>query len=181
MSCAPPRLLLRTWRIDDAPVMSAAIEASVDHLRPWMAWAADEPITLRTRVEVIRGMVCGWEEGREAIYGVFVGDTVVGGCGLHRRGGPQTLEIGYWVHVDHVRHGYATELSAALTDAAFGIGGIDRVEIHHDKANVASRGVPAKLGFRFVGDRPNAKKAPGEVGVDCTWAATRGEWNPPTA
>lgn len=171
-----PRLLLRTWTVDDAPAMSAAIEASVDHLRPWMDWAADEPLPLNTRVEVIRGMVSGWEEGREAIYGVFLGNTVVGGCGFHRRGGPEMLEIGYWIHVDHVRHGYATELAAALTGAAFGINGIHRVEIHHDRANVASRGVPAKLGFRFLGERSRAKDAPPKVGVDCAWAVTRPEW-----
>ena len=39
-----PRLTIRRWRPDDVDALSAAIVASVDHLRPWMPWAADEPI-----------------------------------------------------------------------------------------------------------------------------------------
>ena len=39
-----PRLTIRRWNAGDADALSAAIVASVDHLRPWMPWAADEPI-----------------------------------------------------------------------------------------------------------------------------------------
>jgi RimJ/RimL family protein N-acetyltransferase len=55
--------------------------------------------------------------------------------------------IGYWIHVDHIGLGYATETSAALTKVAFTIEGMDRVEIHCDPANLASAAVPRKLGF----------------------------------
>ena len=86
------------------------------------------------------------------------------------------MEIGYWVHVAHVRHGYATEMSEALTHLAFGIDEIDRVEIHHDKANVASAGVPRRLGFELLAESPDEIAAPGEIGVDCTWVVTREAW-----
>jgi len=46
-----------------------------------------------------------------------------------------------------------------LTDAAFQIPGIERVEIHHDKANVASSGVPRKLGFELVEEVPDESRA----------------------
>jgi RimJ/RimL family protein N-acetyltransferase len=86
------------------------------------------------------------------------------------------LEIGYWVHVAHVRLGYATEMSEALTHLAFGIDEIERVEIHHDKANVASAGVPRRLGFGLLSETPDEISAPGEIGVDCAWIVTRGTW-----
>jgi RimJ/RimL family protein N-acetyltransferase len=46
---------------------------------------------------------------------------------------------------------------------------ITHVEIHHDRANVASAGVPRKLGFRFVGEYPAAPSAPAEAGIEWRW------------
>jgi len=173
-----PRLVLRPWRVDDAAALSAAIERSLDHLRPWMPWVADEPVDHTTRVERIRALAAGAAATGDAVYGAFTptGGEVVGGTGLHRRRGPGVLEIGYWVHVDHARHGLASEMVAALTDVAFADAGVERVEIHHDRANAASRGVPAGLGYRFVGEAPDSVDAPGEEGIDCTWAVTRAGW-----
>ena len=56
--------------------------------------------------------------------------------------------------------------------------GIERVEIHHDKANTASGAVPRRLGFRFAGERPDGAQAPAELGIDCTWAVSRADWRP---
>ena len=74
-------------------------------------------------------------------------ERVVGGCGLHGRHDEHGLEIGYWVHVDRIGQGLATEVSRALTDAAFAIPGIERVRIQCDERNVRSARVPEKLGY----------------------------------
>jgi ribosomal-protein-serine acetyltransferase len=84
------------------------------------------------------------------------------------------LDLGYWIHVDHIGQGYAQELARGLTEAAFGVEGIDRVEIHHDKANERSRGVPMALGFVRGPEQPDEVGAPGDVGIDCTWSISRG-------
>jgi ribosomal-protein-serine acetyltransferase len=70
-------------------------------------------------------------------------------------------------------------VTAALTDVAFTRGDIERVEIHHDRANAASAGVPRALGYELVRERPDAVDAPGEEGVDCTWVITRDRWQSP--
>src|SRR3954453_3756916 len=36
-------LLLRRWRVSDAEALGRALDENDDHLRPWMAWMADEP------------------------------------------------------------------------------------------------------------------------------------------
>jgi RimJ/RimL family protein N-acetyltransferase len=59
---------------------------------------------------------------------------------------------------------------------AFAVDGIERVEIHHDKANVASAGVPRRLGFTFEGETQDSITSPGEVGIDCRWTMTRQDW-----
>jgi ribosomal-protein-serine acetyltransferase len=171
-----PRLTLRRWELDDAEALNAAVLASLDHLRPWMPWAKFEPLMLEARQALIRDWESAWEAGGDLVLGAFDGDAIVGGCGLHLRSGPVAMEIGYWVHVAHVRLGYATEMSEALTHLAFGIDEIDRVEIHHDKANVASAGVPRRLGFELLTESPDEISAPGEIGVDCTWVVAREAW-----
>src|SRR5271169_5766505 len=110
-----PRLTLRVWRIDDAPALTQAVVASAEHLSPWMAWASAES-TVAHNEEFITLRRAEWDKGGEAVYGIFAGDEVVGGTGLHRRRGEGILKIGYWIHVGHVRRGYASEESVALTD-----------------------------------------------------------------
>lgn len=172
-----PRLLLRRWRPEDVPPLSAAIEASLDHLRPWMAWVRAEPLSDHDRTELIVSWDREWENGGDRVYGVFRDGVIVGGCGLHRRRAPNTLEIGYWIHVDHVRQGYATELASGLTTAAFGVRGIDRVEIHHDKANMWSAAVPRSLGFTRGPEQRDEVQAPAEIGIDCSWSISRLDWH----
>ncbi|TDT15098.1 RimJ/RimL family protein N-acetyltransferase [Ilumatobacter fluminis] len=171
-----PRLLLRLWHPDDAPALHDAITASLEHLRPWMVWVRFEPLSRDDRIGFIEAGRRAHEGGGDANYGVRVDGEVVGGCGLHRRQGPGVVDLGYWIHVDHIGRGYATELSRALTTVAFGDPDTERVEIHHDRANRRSAGVPRSLGFRRGPERPDGIDSPGEDGIDCTWWIDRAGW-----
>ncbi len=178
MTGAPERielgtLVLRRWRVEDAPDLTRAVLDSLEHLRPWMPWAANEPVD---RVPILERWVQAWADGTELNYGLFVAGRVAGSCGLMRRIGPNGWEIGYWVHVDHVGRGYATAAARALSDVAFAMPRTTHVEIHHDTANVVSGRVPARLGFRLIGDEPDQVLAPGEVGVKRIWRLTRADW-----
>jgi ribosomal-protein-serine acetyltransferase len=166
-------IVLRRWRSSDAEDLARAIEESMDHLRPWMAWIADEPLPLTRRIAMLEQWESDWRAGADAYYGIFVGGQIVGGCGLHRRRGPDTLEIGYWTHPSFLRRGIAITAAGLLTQAALAHAGIRAVEIHHDKANTASAGVPRRLGFRFVGESEDGKSAPAELGIDCAWRLER--------
>jgi RimJ/RimL family protein N-acetyltransferase len=158
------------------PALTAAIARNIDHLRPWMPWISDEPMTDGDRRALIERWEQTWLAGGDVVLGVFVGDQVVGGTGLHRRRGPHGLEIGYWIDAAHTRRGLATEVAAVLTDAAFDVPGVAFVEIHHDRANVASAGVPRRLGYAFVGEAPDAVDAPGEDGIDWAWRIELATW-----
>lgn len=167
------RVKLRCWRVDEADTLSALVHANLDHLRPWMPWVATEPLTLAERRDLIAGWDREREAGGDAIYGIHVDGEAIGGCGLHRRIGPDGLEIGYWVAQPHCWHGYASEAAAVLTAAALSIAGIRRVEIHHDRENIASAGVPRRLGYRFIGERPADEPAPGGAGISWVWRIER--------
>lgn len=159
-------VVVRPYTVDDAAALHEAIIESLDHLRPWMPWIAFEPMTLEQRVE--------WLSGVSEALGVFVGDTCVGGTGLHDRlGRADTREIGYWVRVGWTGRGVATEAAHQVIARAFSTDGIEVVEIHHDKANVASRRVPEKLGFTLVREVPDEIAAPAETGISCEWRLVR--------
>ncbi len=148
------RFHLRRYVPADEPALRQAVGASVEHLREFMPWAADEPLPPARRLALFATWDDQYAAGQGAVYGMFAGATVIGGCGLHRRreGHPDVVEIGYWVHVAHTRTGVASEAAAALTDAAFALPSTTAVEILHEPANVASRGVPAKLGYADHGE-----------------------------
>jgi len=152
---APPRrlhserLLLREYAPDDAPLVKDAVDSSLEHLRSFMdwAWAAPEPVSvIRKRIRAFRD---AFRHGDDWIYGLFEpdGSRLVGGAGLHRRVGPEALEIGYWIRASHLRQGLATEAAAVLTRVAFEWCGVVRVEIHVDPANTASLAVAERLGY----------------------------------
>lgn len=166
-------LELRPWRVEDAEALHRAVTASIDHLRPWMAWIAFEPLTVDERAEMIQRWRLERNTGGDAVLGIFVDGVACGGTGWHRRRGPGVLEIGYWVALSHVRRGIATETARLLTAAAWAVPGIERSEIHHDKANAASGAVARRLGYELTGERPEKITAPGECGIDCCWQALR--------
>ncbi len=145
------RLVIRCWNPADAPLLKDAIDASVEHLRPWMPWAAFEPSPLQTKIDRIRDWRGKFDLGQDFVYGVFNPQEtrVLGGSGLHTRLGANAREIGYWIHADFINQGLATELSAALTRVAFEIEQVKRVEIHCDPANLRSASVPRKLGYTY--------------------------------
>ncbi len=143
------RLVLRCWQPQDAGLLKEAIDASLDHLRKWMPWADNEPEPLKLKVMRLRQYRAMFDLDKDYVYAIFNQDEtqVLGGSGLHTRLGETVREIGYWIHNDHISQGYATEVSAALTKAAFEIEGMDRVEIHCSPQNLASAAIPRKIGF----------------------------------
>jgi RimJ/RimL family protein N-acetyltransferase len=144
------RLVLRCWDPRDAPLLKEAIDASIDHLVPWMPWAAHEPQPLAEKVALLREFRGRFDLGQDFTYGIFDRKEVevVGGTGLHTRAGAAAFEIGYWIGAARAGHGLGTEAIAALTRAAFELTDVERLEIRCDPANERSRAIPRKLGYR---------------------------------
>jgi RimJ/RimL family protein N-acetyltransferase len=143
------RLVIRCWEPRDAPLLKHAVDSSIDHLRPWMPWAADEPQPLAEKVELLRQFRGRFDLGTDFIYGMFMSDEseAVGGTGLHTRVAPEAFEIGYWVSASHAGQGLGTESTGAVTRVAFELTDVERIEIRCDPANERSRAIPRKLGY----------------------------------
>lgn len=160
---------VRQYTLDDVPAMHEAIIESLDHLRPWMPWVALEPLTLPQRTAMVRSWL---DEGTENLA-IIVDGIYAGGTGLHDRVGPTGREIGYWVRASMIGRGIATEAARQLAGRAFALPGVDHLEIHHDKANLASRRVPEKLGYTLVCQVEDEIRAPAQCGTSFEWRLTR--------
>lgn len=179
MTTRPPERLVtdlcvvRRMTEADAESWKDAVDRSIEHLRPWMPWIKDEPMSLEARRELLATWSAEWDEDKEYPYGIEVDGAIVGSTGLHRRGDTGTLEIGYWIAVDFVGRGIATASSRALTETAMSLEGVDAVEIVHDVANVTSGRIPEKLGYRLVSTEEREPSAPGESGKFNRWRYER--------
>jgi RimJ/RimL family protein N-acetyltransferase len=155
-------VVLRRHQPADVPALVVAVNQSLAHLAPWMVWA-QAPASEVAMAEFVAGAVRDFDQGSDFGYLIVengpLGERVVGACGLHRRLGPGAIEIGYWVHVDHVRRGIARCAAVALREQAFGMG-LERVEIHCDERNRASAAVARSAGFTFVGSQPRPPVLP---------------------
>jgi RimJ/RimL family protein N-acetyltransferase len=129
--------------------LKEAVDSSLEHLRPWMPWAHEEPQPLEAKIELLRGFRGRFDLGQDFVYGIFSADEseAVGGTGLHTRRGEGVFEIGYWIRADRAGQGLGTEATAALTRVGFDLCEIPRIEIRVDPANAASLAIPRKLGF----------------------------------
>lgn len=166
---------IRRYVNSDVDSLHQAIEKSREHLRPWMAWA-NEPLPTRAEREAL---FTEWNAmPRDCTYGVFDGEgNVLAGTGLHDRGGPTDIEIGYWVHVAAVGKGLATRVTEALTTVAFDSEpALLRVQIKHDAANVVSGRVPARLGYQRTKVETETSDASGGARKLWTWEMTRAAW-----
>ncbi|MEE1823878.1 GNAT family N-acetyltransferase [Streptomyces sp. BE20] len=165
-------LTLRRFTDADLAELFQVIGESLEHLSPWMPWAADH--SLIATAEFLARRPGRWAGG-DFTYAITLDGAIVGTCSLFRgevtRGAGRG--IGYWLHPAATGRGIAARAARALADEAFRLPGVDYVEIVHDPANRASGAVAARLGFTPHGRRPAERLAPAETGEEQVWRLTR--------
>jgi RimJ/RimL family protein N-acetyltransferase len=179
-----PRLVLRRQRPEDAPLIKEAVDASLAHLQASVAWARSAPTPLRELEARLAESAAAFDAGEAWAFTLLdLAETRVLGCVGLERGEPalvalvgqHTMETGYWLRADSTGRGYATEATAALVELAFTSLGARRVAICHDPANIASAGVPRRLGFRRLGT-VSADALPGRLAADGSLRPTTTVW-----
>lgn len=155
--------MLRAWRRTDAPLLKAAIDDNLEHLRAYMAWARKEPSSLQIIEQRIDKFDQRFRADSEWSYAIFSsGEKMLyGGAGLHRSTEKGALEIGFWLGKGWTRQGYATEATKALLDVAMKLPGITRVQIRCDVRNTTSSAVAKRAGFSHVDTIKNHVYEPG--------------------
>jgi ribosomal-protein-serine acetyltransferase len=179
------RFVLRPYAVSDAEEMYAAIGDSQAELIPWMPWAL-ELGTIEARRELLQGWIDDLVKARsgavdgmmrgEVVYGIWDGDRLVGGTGIHDRVGEKAREIGYWTRTAHASTGVATEISRALTTEILRNAEMDYAVINCDIGNRASAAIPVKLGYELVEETFRLREAPSEQRLTQTRIMRRANW-----
>ncbi|WP_084100322.1 GNAT family N-acetyltransferase [Demequina sp. NBRC 110051] len=148
------RLVLRRWEPEkDVDSYHALLVTSAEHLRPWMPWARDEPLTRAEHLDWLRQCVRWAAEGTKGYLAMHSRDDgrLLGSVGLHPAREVEIREIGYWLAPQHQGRGYVTEAVEALTRVAFEDPRVRRVEILTMPENAAAIAVARRAGFRHRG------------------------------
>lgn len=137
---------LRPLELADAGSLTALIEANLDHLRPWMPWAAaHEPLATLAFVQSARRQA---EEEQGAQFAIVREDRLAGTIGFHGiNWANRSTSVGYWLAADAQGHGIVTAAVHALCDLAFRGWGLHRVELRAHPDNARSQAVAERCGF----------------------------------
>ena len=152
---------LRPLRFRDRAKWNQVRADNRDWLAPWEATIPrvnppDEAHLLPSYFEMVRGHNKDAREGRAFSFAIWHGENLIGQISLGgvlygaMRGG----HIGYWIDQSYANKGYTTAAVKLLTDFAFSVIKLHRIEINLRPENKASRKVAEKAGYIFEGDRP---------------------------
>lgn len=173
-----PRLLLRCCAPADAREFRALIDRNDAHLRPWIPWMRDEPMSLDDTIRRLRRDRARFDLDQDYRYTAYTQEgELVGLVGLHPRVGPAALEIGYLLDAAAAGKGYALEMASAMVRVAFELHKVKRLEVHCDPANVPSAAIPRKLGFTHEATRRrSAENSDGAICDVMIWTLFNDEY-----
>jgi ribosomal-protein-serine acetyltransferase len=137
---------MRHLEENDAADLLAAVDSERQRLEYWLRWPSRvrDLESARAHLAAVRR----GEGGRPAMFGVFIGEQLVGGCNLLRwRPDHARVELGVWVVSEVEGRGLMRSACAAAIRYARRELRVERVEWRSDVANQRSRGLAARLGF----------------------------------
>lgn len=146
------RLVLRRAREDDVKAMHAVLSDR----RAMRYWSTPPHIELAETRDWLAKMIED-EPGVREDYVVELDGRVIGKVGCYR-----LPEIGYILHPDHWRRGYASEALRAVTAAIFARHNVKALTADVDPRNRASLDLLLKLGFRVTARAKNTWCIAGE-------------------
>ena len=142
---------LRLLEERHADSLFALIDGSRDHLRRWLPWVDGNQSAGDARA-FIQGALRQFAANDGYQAGIWAGGELAGVVGHHKIDwGSRATSLGYWLGAGFQGRGLMTGAVRAMVDRAFAELRLNRVEIHCAVENRASRGIPARLGFREEG------------------------------
>jgi ribosomal-protein-serine acetyltransferase len=154
--------VLRGFRPEDAEALHAAVDGNRVRLARWFPWADD------ASVETQRGWLEATirDDQPYAPAGIWLGDSLAGGCDLTLEAISDTGELGFWLDEGAVGRGLVTRGCQALMRAGFDEAGLHRIQLRAGVENLRSRAVAKRLKMREEGVLRGAGKVGGGLYVD---------------
>lgn len=89
---------------------------------------------------------------------------------------PEQGDLGWWLHSDYRRQGYAVEAAAALTGWSFAKRGLHRITARCLSTNTASQNTMRKIGMRLESRTVESRSLAGRWHDEVGYALLRREW-----
>ena len=149
--------VLRELTAQDAPALLAAIERDRAHYDQWLRWTPG----LHSLAEA-EALLAELPARGGCHLGLFLSGRLTGGviCWKvhpHHR----SAEVGYWLAEAAQGTGLATRATGAMVEHLFREKDVFRIEMLTAEANLRSRGVCERLGFRLESCRRGSHRFPG--------------------
>jgi ribosomal-protein-serine acetyltransferase len=141
------RLKLSVLRQSDVEELAAAVQANLEHIGPWMAWAVKDYGETHAREFIERNLDV---DAKAQSYGLFMDGKIAGCIGFVPREEFDIAEIGYWIAHELQGKGIVTRVVRALIDHTFMNLGVTFVEIRAAALNLRSRAIPEKFKFELI-------------------------------
>jgi RimJ/RimL family protein N-acetyltransferase len=168
------RLLLRTPRASDGPIVSPSVRESLTELKQWMPWATDS-YNEQAGEEWCRKAAANFITREQLQFLIFTRaeSRHIGNIGAFKFNWEiPSCEVGYWLHTAHTGRGYMTEAVGVLLAMLHSHIQVRRVEIRSDAENSRSRRVAELAGFQLEGNlRNDSLSATGRLRNTCIFSS----------
>jgi ribosomal-protein-serine acetyltransferase len=151
--CRTGAILIRRYRLQDAPALMDAVRESIATVGRWQDWCR-AGYGGRQAGEWIEHAMAAWNSTHSYEFGIFDAHSggYLGGIGVNQRNREHNFaNIGYWVRESCQGRGVATAATRVACDFAFDSLDLTRIEIIAAVDNLPSRRVAEKAGARFEG------------------------------
>lgn len=150
-----PRLILRRADSSSWRAWHALREQSRDCLTPWEPQWPVNATTYTYYCGLLRRQWRDWRAGLAFAFAIYArlpeeqAEILVGGITISdvQYGSGSKGTVGYWLGAPFVGRGYMNEALNLISDFAFGVVGLNRLEASCMPRNAASRAVLARAGF----------------------------------
>jgi ribosomal-protein-serine acetyltransferase len=169
------RLRLRLLQASDADELFAVIEANRSHLSEYLPWAAGQTLEgTRAFIELTRKQ---YADDNGFQMAIVKDGKIVGVVGYHAvNWADRSTKLGYWLAASEQGQGTMTRAVSALIEHAFGVWGLNRVEIGAAPENTRSRAIPIRIGFREEGTLRQAERVGGRYLDTVVYSLLASEW-----
>jgi ribosomal-protein-alanine N-acetyltransferase len=153
----------RLATVDDAPALTALLEASREQFAPWEPVRDKSFYTRDGQRSLLESALDAHARGSTVPLVIVDGSTVIGRITLNgvTRGALQGAALGYWVSPSFWGRGFATAAVAEAISLAFGDLRLHRLQAETLLNNTASQQVLLRNGFRPYGVAPSYLKIAG--------------------
>lgn len=167
---------MRSYTPDDAAELFRCIQASRQHLRPFLSWV-DTTTKPEHSLQFIQNTLVQQNNQEALALGIFRQRELIGGIGMHQWDHYlRKAQVGYWLAKDYEGQGIMCRCAIRFIDFLFDKLDLNKIEMHLLPHNTRSAALTQKLGAKVEGVLRQSIKVNGKLEDVVVTGILRSEW-----